>query len=120
MKCKIHLHFLSQTTIYHVNRPPSDSRSHTVLLVTILLGCAVAATMATYTHGDGKPGCRLAEEFGRKYRNNWDPIRYWVCQGRAAVSFVCPIEHLYADRNQGCVHYTQWVWTMPYDPPTLG
>lgn len=91
-----------------------------LLIVLLIAGACATVTLAAYTHGDGRPGCRLAEEFGRKYRNNWDPLRYWVCQGLAAVPFVCPPEHLYSDRSQGCVHYTQWTWTLPYDPPTLG
>lgn len=91
-----------------------------VAVLLMLLVCVAAChCLAVYTHGNGQPGCRLTEEFGRKFRNNWDPIRYWVCQGNAAVSYVCPIEHLFADRSQGCIHYSQWMWTMPYDPPTL-
>lgn len=73
-----------------------------------------------YSHTNGRPGCRLTEEFGRKWRNNFDPIRYWVCEGNTAVSYICPVEHMYFDECQGCMHWTHWFWTPPYDPLTHG
>lgn len=79
---------------------------------------AVLAQRA-YTHGNGRPGCQSQEEFGVKWRNNWDPIRYWVCQGNVAMSYICPVEYLFSQKNQCCIHWAFWEWTPPFDPPTL-
>lgn len=76
-----------------------------------------------FTHGhNGRPGCRMQAEFERKWRNNNDPLRYWRCHpvSRLAVSFVCPTEFMYQDKRQCCVHWSRWIWTRPFDPPTLG
>lgn len=91
------------------------------LAIFILLVCATYAAFidGLYTYGNGRPGCRLSEEFGRTFRNNWDPIRYWVCQGSEAVSYVCPTEYLYSDSHQCCIHWAYWVWSQPFDPPSL-
>lgn len=88
-------------------------------MMMMIASAVIVANATEYNHGNGQPGCQLTEEFGRKWRNNWDPIRFWLCQGHMAVSFVCPPEHLFADSMQGCVHYTQWVWTKPFNPPSL-
>lgn len=74
----------------------------------------------TYTNGNGRPGCRVTEEFGYKWRNNWDPVRYWVCHGNGVVvSYACPTDHLFLENAQTCVHWKNWDWTPPSDPPTL-
>lgn len=79
----------------------------------------MSLTFASYNHGNGRPGCRTSHEFTRKWRNNWDPLRYWKCTEFGAVSYVCPIETMYQDLKQCCVRWNHWVWTPPFDPPTL-
>lgn len=80
---------------------------------------AQKADTAVYTYGNGRPGCRTEVEFGHKWRNNWDPIRYWQCTADGAVSYICPDEHIYLDSRECCVHWSCWTWTPPFDPPTL-
>lgn len=71
-----------------------------------------------FSHTDGQPKCLTEAEFGRRWRNNEDPTRYWQCQGlNDALSYVCPTEYLYQDHMQGCVYYSHWIWTLPFDPP---
>lgn len=88
------------------------------------LGAIVAAQNhnthhAGYTHSDGRPACVSEREMNRKWRNNWDPLRYWECDGYRAVSYVCPLEYMYFDDLQICVHWTHWHYTRPYDPLVL-
>lgn len=73
-----------------------------------------------YNHGNGRPGCRTPPEFERRWRNNWDPKRYWLCTQSGAISHVCGTELMYSDRQQCCIHWSQWVWSPPFDPPTHG
>jgi hypothetical protein len=93
-----------------------------LLIVSTLAALAAADTEAVgveYNHGNGRPACRTSEELGRKWRNNWDPQRYWVCHGNQAVSYVCPTEHLFFEKAQCCIHWFYWYHTTPRDPPTL-
>lgn len=72
----------------------------------------------SYDHGNGRPNCTLQSEFQRRWRNNWDPKRYWVCSRDGSISYVCGTELMYQDQRQCCVHWSTWVWTPPFNPPT--
>lgn len=75
-----------------------------------------------YTHGNGRPGCRTAIEQQApsiRWRNNWDPIRYWQCANGVAVSYICPIEYMFSYDDQCCLRWNYWVWTPPFDPPSM-
>lgn len=79
---------------------------------------------------DGRPGCNEDIEFTRPWRNNCVPTKYWVCvKGPSgvsadALSVNCPTGSGFMDSQEfglfGCVPWDQYVWTEPYDPPTLG
>jgi hypothetical protein len=57
---------------------------------------------------------------GRKWRNNWDPTRYWVCEAEnvAATEVICETALGFLDAAQACVEWTSWDWTAPCDPPS--
>ncbi|KAG4079016.1 hypothetical protein HA402_001671 [Bradysia odoriphaga] len=73
-----------------------------------------------FSHTDGRPGCQLPIESQQKWRNNFDNVRYWVCTNGQAVSYICPTEYLFDFDRQCCIRWNFWVWTPPFDPPTLG
>ncbi|KAH8306305.1 hypothetical protein KR018_007188 [Drosophila ironensis] len=68
----------------------------------------------------GEPGCQGLEEVNRMFRNFWDPTAYWVCdkQGTRARLQRCPQSQLYSEELGRCVHYADWAWTEPKEPPS--
>jgi hypothetical protein len=73
-----------------------------------------------YNNGNGKPACN-DKEFPRLWRNNWDPTRYWKCEGlnRAPVEVHCEENTAFSQPKQCCVPWQQWSWTAPCDPPSV-
>jgi hypothetical protein len=90
------------------------------VLLTICFGVAVAQ-VCEYDHGDGRPAC-IQEEMNRPWRNNWDPVHYWVCinENSPAVSMSCPTDHGFLESALECVPWSQWYWTQPCNPPSGG
>lgn len=105
------------------NRTHGDPFTRAVLLV--LLVAIVGGSMAqlyrsdVFTHNNGRPGCRTPAEFGVKWSNNFDNLRYWLCTADGAVSYRCPTEFLFHYDRQCCVRWNFWTWSPPFDPPTL-
>lgn len=91
------------------------------MLLCALVGCSMAALYRseTYSHTNGRPGCQSQAEFGIKWANNFDNLRYWLCTAQGAVSYVCPDEYQFHYERQCCVHWHFWEWAAPFDPPTL-
>lgn len=92
-----------------------------MLALVALVGGAAAQLYRgeSYSHTNGKPGCRTAAEFNVKWANNYDNLRYWLCTDAGAVSYVCPTEFLFHYDRQCCVRWNFWTWSAPFDPPTL-
>lgn len=73
-----------------------------------------------YHEHNGEPGCKGLEEVNRMFRNFWDPTAYWVCekQGTRASLQRCPNSQLYSEELGRCIHYAEWTWTDPKEPPS--
>ncbi|EDV95039.1 GH23828 [Drosophila grimshawi] len=73
-----------------------------------------------YYEHDGEPGCQGLDEVNRMFRNFWDPTAYWVCdkQGTKARLNRCRQSQLYSEELGRCVHYAEWSWTEPKEPPS--
>uniref|UniRef100_A0A1I8NPM1 Chitin-binding type-2 domain-containing protein n=1 Tax=Stomoxys calcitrans TaxID=35570 RepID=A0A1I8NPM1_STOCA len=68
----------------------------------------------------GEPGCKTLEEIHKAFRHFWDPTGYWECkaQGQRAKLKRCPQSQLFSGSKGKCVHYTEWEWSEPEDPPS--
>lgn len=90
--------------------------------ISLFLCVLITITLTAYTHDhNGRPGCKSEHELKRPWRNNFDPTRYWVCEefNEPAVEVLCPDGQAYFDPELQCVNWEDWLWTEPYDPPTL-
>lgn len=72
----------------------------------------------TYSHTNGRPDCPVSG-YDIKWRNNFDSKSYWVCQDSEAILYQCEDEHLFDYLTQTCIHYKNWEWTAPFDPPAF-
>lgn len=106
------------------------ARHIVLVMVAVAFGASLAAAATSslnklyrstiYSHNDGRPGCRTNAEFGIKWANNFDNLRYWLCYSNGgAQSFVCPTEYLFDYDRQCCIRWNFWQWREPFDPPTL-
>lgn len=78
---------------------------------------------------DGKPGCKTEIEMSRPWRNHCEPARYWTCvcdfndSNCAAKIVSCPPGSGFMDSEEfalfGCVPWENYVWTKPYNPPSI-
>lgn len=108
-----------------IDPKPTDRNAHSTVLLVLALVALVGGAAAqlyrgeSYSHTNGKPGCRTAAEFNVKWANNYDNLRYWLCTDAGAVSYVCPTEFLFHYDRQCCVRWNFWTWSAPFDPPTL-
>ncbi|GAB0096121.1 hypothetical protein DMENIID0001_115920 [Sergentomyia squamirostris] len=94
--------------------------SLSVILVTVLsVAVFVNGQDASPTY-DGRPGCLVQYEFGRLWKNNFEPTAYWKCEqwGQPASKVECPKYMNFQDYLQMCVPYTNWKVTPFSEPPT--
>uniref|UniRef100_A0A1A9WFB4 Chitin-binding type-2 domain-containing protein n=1 Tax=Glossina brevipalpis TaxID=37001 RepID=A0A1A9WFB4_9MUSC len=61
---------------------------------------------------DGKPICSERNN-DMRFRNYWDPTKYWSCNDLKAVSNSCQPSKLYDDKLQDCINWYEWVWSNP-------
>ncbi|XP_059623006.1 gamete and mating-type specific protein A-like [Phlebotomus argentipes] len=68
----------------------------------------------------GRPHCKSAAEFGRRWRNNWDPTSFWLCvklnEPAKLVKCEDTDEGGSAYYNGECVDWDDWCWTPPCKP----
>ncbi|XP_065372504.1 uncharacterized protein LOC135964248 [Calliphora vicina] len=78
------------------------------------------ASKKNYTEHSGEPGCATSGEVKKFFRHFWDPTSYWECeeQGKPAALKRCGASELYSDKHGKCVHYREWEWTEPTEPPS--
>ncbi|GAB0094300.1 Peritrophin-15b [Sergentomyia squamirostris] len=74
----------------------------------------------TTDHSDGEPGCRTqVEQEIRFWRHNFDPTRYWCCDGEGlAIQMLCPRQQAFMQTVRKCVHWSEWKWMTPIAPPS--
>uniref|UniRef100_A0A1I8NJ13 Chitin-binding type-2 domain-containing protein n=1 Tax=Musca domestica TaxID=7370 RepID=A0A1I8NJ13_MUSDO len=73
-----------------------------------------------YGEYSGEPGCKTLDEINKAFHHFWDPTAYWECgeQGKPAKLNRCPTSKLFSGSKRECVHYTEWEWTEPKEPPS--
>ncbi|XP_034134471.1 uncharacterized protein LOC117587688 [Drosophila guanche] len=87
--------------------------------VFLLLALVVAVSYAASDcnpDGNGKPDC--TGNVGKKFRNFWDPTRYWLCATAGEPTVVLCEEEGglgtgYDPVTQNCVDWSVWEWYAP-------
>ncbi|XP_034669473.1 uncharacterized protein LOC117902301 [Drosophila subobscura] len=86
-----------------------------LLALTLVVAVSYAASDCN-PDGNGKPDC--TGNVGKKFRNFWDPTRYWLCETAGEPSVVlCENEAQdptgYDPVTQACVDWALWQWYAP-------
>ncbi|EDW11833.1 uncharacterized protein LOC6576401 [Drosophila mojavensis] len=78
----------------------------------LILLCLALFVVAIYAdcdpNGNGLPNCSGTST--TRYRNNWDPTRYWVCEGNTPTVVKCDIGLGYDPVTSECIPWSQWQW----------
>ncbi|XP_064553821.1 uncharacterized protein Peritrophin-15b [Drosophila montana] len=81
------------------------------VLLCLALFVAVAYGADCNPDGNGQPTCSGTSS--TRYRNNWDPTRYWVCEGNTATTVLCDDQTGFDPKTSTCVPWSSWQWYSP-------
>ncbi|EDW36905.1 GL25804 [Drosophila persimilis] len=83
-----------------------------VFLFLALFVAAVYGASDCDPDGNGKPACQSGN-IGERFRNNWDPTRYWLCAEAGEPQVVLCEQTGYDPVSKECVAWSQWSWYPP-------